>query len=125
MLKAESNQPLLPAYAALRPDGALSLMVVNKNPQQTYRATIDLQSFSAAEPVRVWRHDQQTPGTQSEYAGPLVPLDISFAPYSTTMLVIPARSGLSAPLIWSGAGGAALLAGLAAWRLRRARMRSR
>ena len=32
LLKAESDQPLLPAYAALRPDGALSLMIVNKDP---------------------------------------------------------------------------------------------
>jgi hypothetical protein len=122
LLKAESNQPLLSAYAALRPDGALSLMLVNKDPATTYRATIDLQSFSAAAPVRVWRHDKQTPGTPSDYAGPLAPLDISLSPYSTTMLVIPARLGVPAPLIWAGAGGAALLAGLAAWRLRRARM---
>ncbi len=123
LLKAESNQPLLPAYAALRPDGALSLMIVNKDPATTYHATIDLQGFSAAAPVRVWRHDKQTPGTSSDYAGPLAPLDINLPPYSTTMLVIPARPGLPTPLIWAGAGGAALLAGLAVWRLRRARVR--
>jgi hypothetical protein len=122
LLKADSDQPLLPAYAALRPDGALSLMLVNKDPATTYRATIDLQGFNAAAPVRIWRHDKQTPGTPSDYAGPLAPLDISVPPYSTTMLVIPARPGLSTPLIWAGAGGAALLAGLAAWRLRRGRM---
>src|SRR4051812_38675526 len=121
-LKAESNQPLLPAYAALRPDGALSLMIVNKDPDPTYRATIDLQGFSAVAPVRVWRHDKQTPGTASDYAGSLAPLDISISPYSTTMLVIPARSSLPTPLIVAGAG-AALLAGLAAWRLRRARVK--
>ena len=123
LLKAESDQPLLPAYAALRPDGALSLMIVNKDPDTAYRAMIDLQGFSAVAPVRVWRHDKQTPGTASDYAGPLAPLDINITPYSTTMLVIPARSGLSAPLIWAAAGGAALLAGLAAWRLRRGRGR--
>jgi hypothetical protein len=123
LLKAESNQPLLPAYAALRPDGALSLMIVNKDPARTYHATIDLQGFSAAAPVRVWRHDKQTPGTSGDYAGPLAPLDINLPPYSATMLVIPARPGLPTPLIWAGAGGAALLAGLAAWRLRRARVR--
>jgi hypothetical protein len=123
LLAAESDQPLLPAYAALRPDGALSLMVVNKDPTRTYRATIDLQGFSAAGPARVWLHDKQTPGTQSEYAGPVDPLDISFPPYSTTMLVIPGRAGLAGPLLWVGAGGAALLAGLAAWRVRRARSR--
>jgi hypothetical protein len=38
------------------------------------------------------------------------------------MLVIPARPGLPTPLIVAGAGGLALLAGLAAWRLRRARL---
>lgn len=121
LLRAESDQPLLPAYAALRPDGALSLMIVNKDPQRTFRAAIDLQGFGAAAPVRVWRHDQQTPGTPSEYTGPLDPLDISLPPYSTTMLVIPGRSGLAPALLWAGAAGAALLGGLAAWRLRRAR----
>jgi hypothetical protein len=123
LLKAESDQPLLPAYAALRPDGALSLMIVNKDPATTYRTTIDLQGFSAAAPIRVWRHDKQTPGTPSDYTGPHTPLDITVSPYSTTMLVIPARPGLPMPLIVAGAGGAALLAGLAAWRLRRARLR--
>jgi hypothetical protein len=121
LLRAESDQPLLSAYAALRPDGALSLMIVNKDPQRTFRATIDLQGFGATAPVRIWRHDQQTPGTASEYAGPLEPLDIRLPPYSTTMLVIPGRSGLPSALIWAGAGGAALLGGLVAWRLRRAR----
>ena len=123
LLKAESDRPLLPAYAALRPDGALSLMIVNKDPDTTYRPTIDLQGFSAAAPVRVWRHDKQTPGASSDYAGPLAPLDISIPPYSTTMLVIPARSGLPTPLIVAGAGCAALLAGLAGWRLRRGRLK--
>jgi hypothetical protein len=121
LLKAESDQPLLPAYAALREDGALSLMVVNKHPTASYRATIDLQGFSAAAPVRVLRHDQQQHDSASEYTGGLAPLDITFPPYSITMLVVPARPGLPAPLLWAGAGGAALLAGLAAWRLRRGR----
>jgi hypothetical protein len=121
LLRAESDQPLLPAYAALRPDGALSLMIVNKDPQRTFRATIELQGFRASAPVRLWRHDQQNPGTASEYAGPLDQLDINIPPYSTTMLVIPGRGGLAPALIWAGAGAAALLGGLAAWRLRRVR----
>src|SRR5215211_5007202 len=61
LLAAKSDQPLLPAYAALRPDGALSLMIVNKDPDTAYHAMIDLQGFSAIAPVRVWRHDKQTP----------------------------------------------------------------
>jgi hypothetical protein len=121
LLKAESSQPLLPAYAALRDDGALSLMVVNKDPQTTYRAAIDLQGLNATAPVQVWRHDKEHAGAQIGYAGPLAPLDVSFPPYSTTMLVVPARQGWPAPWLWAGAGGAALLAGLAAWRLRRVR----
>ena len=88
LLKADLNQPLLPAYAALRPDGALSLMIVNKDPATTYRATIDLQ---ASAPLRRCESGGTTSnaGTPSDYAGPLAPLDITFPPYSTTMLAFP------------------------------------
>jgi len=121
LVRAESDQELLPAYAALRDDGALSLMVVNKAPSTAYRATIDLQGFAANAPVQLWRHDKATPGVQLAYDGPLAPLDITFPPYSTTMLVIPPRAGLPAPLLLAGAGAAALLGGIVALRRRRTR----
>ncbi len=122
LVAARSDQELLPAYAALRADGALSLMIVNKDPATTYRATIELQGFRAAAPVQVWLHDQNHPATQTAYRGPLAPLAVNFPPYSTTMLVIPAQSGLPAPIVWTGLGlgGAALLGGgLALLRRRR------
>jgi hypothetical protein len=118
LVRAESNQALLPAYAALRDDGALSLMVVNKSPDTAYRATIELQGFAAAAPVQLWRHDKNTPGTQQAYDGPLAPLDITFPPYSTTMLVIPPGAGLPVPLLLAGAGAAALVGGILALRRR-------
>jgi hypothetical protein len=119
LVRAESDQALLPAYAALRDDGALSLMVVNKAPSTAYRATIDLQGFAAAAPVQLWRHDKGTPGAQLAYDGPLAPLDVIFPPYSTTMLVIPPRSGLPMPLLLAGAGAAALVSGIVALRRRK------
>jgi hypothetical protein len=119
LLRAESDQALLPAYAALRDDGALSLMVVNKSPDTTYRASIELQGFAAAAPAQLWRHDKATPGAQLAYDGPLAPLDVAFPPYSTTVLVLPPRGGLPAALLWAGAGCAALIGGILALRRRR------
>ena len=121
LVRAESDQALLPAYAALRNDGALSLMVVNKSPDITYRAAIELQGFTAGAPAQLWRHDKATPGTQSAYDGPLAPLDVTFPPYSTTMLVLPPRGALPTALLWAGAAGVALIGGMLALRRRRAR----
>jgi hypothetical protein len=121
LVHAESDQALLPAYAALRDDGALSLMVVNKSPDTAYHAAIELQGFAAGAPAQLWRHDKQTPGAQTTYDGPLAPLDITFPPYSTTMLVLPPRGGLAAALLWAGAGAAALVGGILALRRRRVR----
>jgi hypothetical protein len=121
LMRAESDQVLLPAYAALRDDGALSLMIVNKSPDTTYDASIELQGFVAGAPALLWRHDKETPGAQFAYDGPLDPLDVTFPPYSTTMLVLPPRGGLPTALLWAGAGGAALLGGILALRRRRAR----
>jgi hypothetical protein len=121
LVRAESDQALLPAYAALRQDGALSLMVINKSPDTAYRASIELQDFTAGSPMQVWRHDKQTPGAQIAYDGPLAPLDVTFPPYSTTMLVLPPQSGLPTALLWAGAAGAALIGGILALRRRGSR----
>ena len=121
LVRAESDQALLPAYAALRNDGALSLMVVNKSPDTAYRAAIELQGFAAGAPAQLWRHDKATPGAQMPYAGPLAPLDVTFPPYSTTMLVLPPRGGLPTALLWAGAAGATLIGGIMALRRRRVR----
>ena len=96
-------------------------MVVNKSPDTTYHASIELQGFTAGAPTQLWRHDKATPGTQSAYDGPLAPLDVTFPPYSTTMLVLPPRGALPTALLWAGAAGAALIGGMLALRRRRAR----
>jgi hypothetical protein len=99
-------------------------MLVNKHPEQSYLATIDLQGFAAGSPAHLWRHDQATPGLQSAYTGPLTPLELRLPPYSTSMLVVPPRT-LPPALRNIGLGGtaAALLAAGAAELLRRRRRR--
>jgi hypothetical protein len=96
-------------------------MVVNKSPDITYRAAIELQGFAAGAPAQLWRHDKETPGAQLAYDGPLAPLDVAFPPYSTTMLVLPPRGALPTALLWAGAAGAALIGGMLALRRRRVR----
>lgn len=120
LLHAESDQPLLPAYAAWRGDGALSLLVINKSPDTAYRAAVEVRGARPAGPVQVWRHIDGAAATLTPYAGPLAPLDVTFPPYSTTLLVIPAEPGAPA-LMWGMLSGAAALAGALALRRRRRR----
>ena len=76
---------------------------------------------AGATPAQLWQHDKETPGAQMPYDGPLAPLDVTFPPYSTTMLVLPPRRGLPTALLWAGAAGAALIGGILALRRRQTR----
>ena len=46
LVSASSNQTLLPVYAAKRNDGALSLMVVNKDKNNAYSSTINISGYT-------------------------------------------------------------------------------
>jgi hypothetical protein len=124
LLGAESSEPLLASYAARRPDGALSVMVVNKSPDTEYRAALELQGARAIGHAEVWRHAEDQEVEVTPYAGPLDPLDVTFPPYTTTMLVIPVEP--TAPeLLWGALGATAaataIVGALWAYRARRER----
>jgi hypothetical protein len=126
LLRAESDQPLLPAYASRRGDGALSVMVVNKSPDTAYRAAISLQGARALGRTELWRHTEEQPAAVGIYAGPLDPLDVTFPPYSTSLLVIPVEPDAPALLrgvLGATAAAAAVVGAMLAWRTRRARVR--
>lgn len=124
LLAAETDQALLPAYAGRRPDGALSVMVINKSPDTAYAGTIEIRGARAAGRAEVWQHVEGQEVAVAPYAGPLEPLEVTFPPYSTTLLVIPVEPG--APELLRGALGAtAVAAGVVgamwAYRARRGR----
>jgi hypothetical protein len=57
LVGSTSSEPLLGTYADLRPDGSLSLLVVNQDPVNAYATTIGLGSFAPAPAADVWTFD--------------------------------------------------------------------
>jgi hypothetical protein len=57
MVEVKSSEARLMAYANLRPDGTLSLFVVNKDPKRDFRTSVALEGFAASGPAKGFRFD--------------------------------------------------------------------
>jgi len=57
IISTTSSQPLLGAYADYRPDHVLSLMVVNKDPANTYAVTLSLSGITPNSTADGWTFD--------------------------------------------------------------------
>jgi hypothetical protein len=124
IVAASSSQALLPAYASLRADGALTLMVINKDPQATYAATLDVQGFRISGAPQLLRQAKDQDGVPVQYSGPSERPVLLLPPYSTTLAVIPGEPAPPLALVGGAAlAGAALLGGAAALIRRRRRAR--
>ena len=121
LVQATSSQGLLNAYADLRPDGLLSLMVVNSDPSNTTTATLNFTGFTpAANAVRYTFNDSNyqwltttgtpyhaspdLPPTQGTETGVANGFSHSFGPYSITVfqfnnasLPLPSPSSTATP----------------------------
>lgn len=102
LVTSSSSQPLLATYADLRPDGALSLLVVNQDPSNAYQATIGLGSFAPAQAADVWTFDATNyvwetsslpyhadpdlPPTHAVYCGASATTPFDFSPGSITVI---------------------------------------
>ena len=101
LVSATSNQTLLPAYADYRPDGVLSLMVVNKDSANSYATTVNLGSFMPNGSANGWRFDSSnyawttaslpyhaspdTAPTTFTQTGVASSFPVTFGPYSITV----------------------------------------
>jgi hypothetical protein len=56
-LDATCTQDRLVPYATLRPDGSLALLIVNKDPEKDFMASLNLQGFSPAAQAQGWKFD--------------------------------------------------------------------
>ena len=85
---ASSDDDRLPLFAALREDGALSLIVVNQGDQPRAEA-ITVDGFRSAGPAEVWSfaadHPLQQLGT-TDLSRP-----VTFEPRAATVLIVPGR----------------------------------
>jgi len=123
-----SDEGMLPAFASLREDGALAIIVVNKDPAQAREVALTVEGFRSAGQARVWLQDEEHP-VAVELPAIAVEKRVqdapyTFPPYSVTLMILePApRSGWP---IWVGLGALTVaLAACVVW-LRRRAVRSR
>ncbi len=89
LMTESMDEALLPAFASLRPDGALAVLLINKDPERTRSVSLKTRGFRPAGQVQLWLQDAEHLGeavstfTVDELAAYTAP------PYSVTLLIIP------------------------------------
>jgi hypothetical protein len=58
LVEAKISDPMLAAYADIKPDGTLALLVVNKDPANTCKLNIYIQGFKPAAEAKAWSFDK-------------------------------------------------------------------
>jgi hypothetical protein len=102
LVSASSSTPLLSAYADIRPDGKLALIVVNTDPTNTYATNVNLNSYIPSPTASRWTFDSSnyywetttTPYHASPDVSPTAGFSAvsnsfvhSFGPYSITVFL--------------------------------------
>jgi hypothetical protein len=115
------DEALLPAFASLRDDGALAVIVVSKDPERARQATLAVEGFRPAGQAQVWLQDETHLAAQLPAVSAAGNFPYTFPPYSVTLLVLEPAPPINWGA-WAGLGlAAAALGGLGygLWRLRR------
>ena len=100
IVRADSDNKLLSAYAARRADGTLALLVINKNPGAEVKADFSLAGFQPEAGAIIYSYgipqdEAARTGTgspdiaQASFTGAATGFTREFSPYSATVLVLP------------------------------------
>jgi hypothetical protein len=108
VIPIEGDQPLVASYAAIRADRNLSLLLINKSPDQSYQAQIDLNGAQVVGPTLLYRQAEEIDGVALPPVAPSGSFALELPPYSTTVALVPIVRLGAPPLIW---GGVAAMAG--------------
>jgi alpha-L-arabinofuranosidase len=102
MVDADSGNTMLAVYANLKPDKTLSLLVVNKDPENAYNAAISINGYVSSRDAKIWKFDKDNykwvTDEQPYHADPSKPpteysinnagekFNFEFKPYSVTVI---------------------------------------
>jgi hypothetical protein len=118
-----SDGPMLPAFASLRDDGALAVIVINKDPTQAREAALSIEGFQPAGEAQVWRQDEEHLGVELPAIAVAETFPHTFPPYSVTLFILePAPWGGWS--LWAGLGVAVVVVAVLATVLGRRMWRS-
>lgn len=90
MVSSSSGNSLLAVHAVRQANGHLAVMIINKDPNNTYDVTLSLNGFSADGTATVYRYGENSSAiTASAQPVSSSTVTVSVAPYSTNTLVLP------------------------------------
>ncbi|TDY51146.1 glycosyl hydrolase family 79 [Alicyclobacillus sacchari] len=91
MIGAGSNNDMVAVHATKLPNGAIDVMMINKDPKQAYSVNLQAEGFAAQGPALTLFYGQ---GSTAVTPGKLNDLqDVTLSPYSVTDVIIPAVPG--------------------------------
>lgn len=92
-VQATSTHPqLLSAYAAIAKENSrLTLLLINKDPQQAATVAVDLQNFANPRAVTLFRYSADVPKNITKEELGMLPSTLEIPPYSLSLLVIEAN----------------------------------
>ncbi len=88
---ASSDGPLVSIFAALRPDGSLTLMLINRAPEPRSRP-LSLVNFMPGPGVETWQFDGENPPVKLSATSTAPPDSATLPPESMTLLVLVPHS---------------------------------
>jgi hypothetical protein len=89
MLGSSSSQSLVTSHAVELPDGSLNVLLINKDPANSYQVSLAYNGYSGSTPATADVYDR---GATSITSGSVTTSSLTLAPYSVTMVHV-ARSG--------------------------------
>ena len=96
MVSSSSNQSLVSVHAVKQANGDLAVMLINKDPNNSYTVSLALNGYTAASTATVYSYGENSTGiTSTQVSGLTSPVMQQIAPYSLTTVVL--QPGSSAP----------------------------
>lgn len=87
LVGAGSSNSMVSVHASRLQNGDLSIMLVNKDPVNTYSVNLDLEGYRAAGPVTEWTYGEGSTAV-AQVTAPQLSQSIAVQPYSVTDIVL-------------------------------------
>ncbi|GCF10467.1 cellulose binding domain-containing protein [Dictyobacter arantiisoli] len=92
MVSSSSNQSLVAVHAIKQANGKLAVMLINKDPNNSYTVSLGLNGYSAAASATVYTYGENSSSITSATGSSS---SVTLAPYSLTTVILSAGSGVT------------------------------